>query len=199
MKSTEKAYLSEEERKKAKINDEAELKKEQEAILKLEKKKEVIREEEAISDDLQRLRDLLEEHIIDDSLVNKVIEDAELDHEEIEKIFDQIDAIEKIDNIDDYLPRDMRVTKEEYAAATHDDTQLTIVEAKIHTALTRLATAVTPQNAWSMNLFSGFLTMLDKNLITIQEHHIDMRDWLIKPWSQKSQSIWQTIKESFKK
>lgn len=197
MKNTEKAYLSEEERKKAQIKDEAELKKEQEAILKLEKKKEVVREEEAISDDLQRLRDLLEEHIVDDSLVNKVIEHAELDHEEIEKIFDQIDAIEKIDNIGDYLPKDMRVTKEEYAAATHNDETLTVVETKIHTALTRLAANTSPQNGWSINIFSGFLTMLDKNLITIQEHHIDMRDGLSKKWNQKSQSIWEIIKDSF--
>lgn len=198
MKNTEKSYLWEEERKRAQIKNKAQIKKEQEAILKMEKKKEIIREEEAISDDLQKLRDLLENHIIDDTLVEKVIAHAELDHEEIEKVFDKIDEIENIDNIDDYLPKDMRVTKEEYAAATHDDDILIIVEEKIHTALTRLADTATPQTGWSINIFSGFLTMLDKNLITIQEHHIDMKDNLNSgknstPW------IWETIKESFKK
>ena len=42
--------------------------------------------------------------------------------------------------------------------------------------------------------------MLDKNLVTIQEHHIDMKDALETPKSPfiKSDSIWQTIKKSFK-
>jgi len=128
MKSTEKSYLWEEERKRAQIKDETEQKKEQEAIIKAQKIKEVNREEEEISSDLGKLRDLLELHIIDDELVEKVIEQAELDHEEIEKIFDQIDAIEEIDNIDDYLPKNMRITKEEYAAATHNDKHLAVVE-----------------------------------------------------------------------
>jgi len=198
MKSNEKAYLSEEERKKAQAKDEAELKKEQEAIIKMQKTKEVIREEEAISNDLWKLRDLLEAHIVDDALVNKVIEHWELEHEEIEEIFDKIDEIEAIDNIDDYLPKDMRITKKEYAAATHDDDTLIIVEAKIHWALTHIAQVTVPSNWWSINLFSGFLTMLDKNLITIQEHHIDMQDAL-KQSGSKTKNVWQTIKDWFTK
>jgi hypothetical protein len=91
------------------------------------------------------LRDLLEEHIIDDNLVEKVMQQAELDYEEVEKIFEQIDTIEEIDGIDDYLPKDMRVTKEEYAAAMHDDSALIVVEKKIHNALSRLADIANPQ------------------------------------------------------
>jgi hypothetical protein len=135
MKNTEKAYLSEEERKKTKTKDEAKQKAEQAAILKMEKTKQAARQEEAISDDLQKLRDLFEQHIIDDSLVEKVLEQSELDHEELEKIFEQIDAIEEIDGIDDYLPKDMRVTKEEYAEATHDDETLIVVVKKIEKSL----------------------------------------------------------------
>lgn len=111
MKSTEKSYLSEEERKKTQLKDESELKKEQEAILKMQKTKEVAREEESISNDLWKLRDLLEKHIIDDALVKKVLDHGELDHEEVEEIFEKIDEIEAIDNIDEYLPKDMRITK----------------------------------------------------------------------------------------
>lgn len=197
MKSTEKTYLYEEERKKAKIRDENELKIQQEALIKMQKKKEIIREEEAIANDLQKLRDLLEKHIIDDSLVNKVINHAELDHEEIEKIFDQIDAIEEIGNIDDYLPKEMRITKQEYAQATHDDKKLAEVELKIQKALNMLSNNASWVSGWSVNLFSGFLTMLDKNLITIQEHHIDMQDSLSP--QKKNKSIWQIIKDWFTK
>jgi len=176
MKSNEKSYLWEEERKRAQQKDEAELKKEQEAIIRMQKKKEVIRAEESISDDLWKLRDLLEKHVINDELIEKVMQEAELDHEDVEEIFEKIDEIEKIDNIDDYLPKDMRVTKEEYAAATHDDAELARVEHKIHAALSHLSQSSAPQTGGSVNLFSWFLTMLDKNLITIQEHHIDMKD-----------------------
>ena len=99
-----------------------------------------------------------------------------------------------------YNWKDMRITKEEYAVATHDDAILVIVEGKIHTAPSQLANTATPQAGGSMNLFSGFMTMLDKNLITIQEHHIDMKDALQKPNNTKTpKGIWQTLKESFTK
>ena len=126
------------------------------------------------------------------------MDQAELEHDEVEKIFEKIDEIESIDDIDDYLPKEMRVTKEEYAAATHDDDTLIQVEGKIHRALTHLSQSANPQIWGSVNIFSSFLTMLDKNLITIQEHHIDMQDSL-NPWNKKSKSLWQTIVDWFKK
>lgn len=122
---------------------------------------------------------------------------AELDHKDIEEIFEKIDEIEAISNIDEYLPKDMRVTKEEYAAATHDDTELARVENKIHAALSYLSQISAPQTGGSINLFSWFLTMLDKNLITIQEHHIDMQDAL-NP-NKKTKSLWQSFKDWFTK
>ncbi len=199
MKNTEKAFLSEEERKKQQRKSEEELKKEQEKILRLEKKKEVVHEEEEASNDLQKLRDFLEEHIIDDNLVEKVIEGTEIDHEDIQEIFEKIDEIEQIENIDDYLPKDMRVTKEEYAEATHNDTACATVIIKLEKSLTILSQNANPQVGGSINLFSGFLTMLDKNLITIQEHHIDMKDSLQDPKNTKSESIWELVKESFRR
>ena len=198
MKSNEKSYLWEQERKRAQTEDEAELKKEQEAIIRMQKKKEVISAEESISDDLWKLRDLLEKHVIDDLLIKKVMQEAELNHKDIEEIFEKIDEIEAIDSIDDYLPKDMRVSKEEYTAATHDDTELSRVEDKIHAALTHLSQSSAPQTGWSINLFTWFMTMLDKNLITIQEHHIDMKDSL-NPWNKKTKNLWQTIKDWFTK
>jgi len=196
MKNTEKAFLNEEERKKQQQKSEEEIKKEQEKILKLEKKKEVIHEEEEVSNDLQKLRDLLEEHIVDDGLVEKVIAGTEIDHEDIQEIFEKIDEIEQIDKIDDYLPKDMRVTKEEYAQATHDDDACKVVIQKLEKSLTVLSQHANPQVWGSINLFSGFLTMLDKNLVTIQEHHIDMKDSL--ETQKTSSSIWELVKSAFK-
>lgn len=194
MKNNEKFFLAEQERIK-KEKSEKEQKAEQEKILKAKKQQEYIHEEECIEQDLQKLRDLLDKHIIDDCLVQKVIDHAELEHDEIEEIFEKIDEIENIDNIDDYLPKDMRVTKAEYAAATHDDTVLAEVVTKIEQSLWILAHHANPAQIWgSINIFSGFLTVLDTNLITIQEHHIDMKDTLAKNTHPKG--IWESIKES---
>jgi len=59
-----------------------------------------------------------------------------------------------------------------------------------------------------LNLFSGFLTVLDKNLIKVQEHTIDVKDSLEeideKKFGKKEdeRSLWQKIidflKEFFK-
>lgn len=200
MANTERAYLNEEERKKQQKKSEEDLKKEQETILKIEKTKEINREEEAISNDLQKLKDLLEKHIIDDELVEKVLSGTEIDHEDIQEIFEKIDAIEDIDWIDDYLPKEMRVTKQEYANATHDDQECDRVIKKLHGSLTILAQHANPQQSGGINIFSWFLTMLDKNLVTIQEHHIDMKDTLesSRDTPVQSESLWETIKKSFK-
>jgi hypothetical protein len=94
MSNTEKTYFNEEERKKQE-KSEKEKKKEQEKILMFEKKKEENREEEEIHNNLQKLRDLLENHIIDDTLVEKVLSGNELDHEEMQDIFEKIDIGKK--------------------------------------------------------------------------------------------------------
>lgn len=195
----EKAYLNEEERKKAE-KSEKELKKEQEKILMFEKRKKEIREEEEVHNDLQKLRDLLEQHIIDDDLVEKVLAGNEIDHEEMQEIFEKIDQIEEMDDIDEYIPKDMRITKEEYANALHNDEDYQQVLTKLHGVLTVLSQHVTPQTSGSINIFSGFIALLDQNLVTIQEHHIDMKDALetSKGKKPKNESIWQWFMNYFK-
>ena len=39
----------------------------------------------------------------------------------MQEIFEKIDEIEDMENIDEYIPKDMRITKEEYAAALHNE------------------------------------------------------------------------------
>ena len=196
MKNNEKFFLAEQERQKRE-KTEKEKKAEQEKILKARKQQEFIHEEEEVERNLQKLKDLLEKHIIDDALVQKVIDHAELEHDEIEEIFGKIDEIETLENIDDYLPKDMRVSKEEYAHATHDDELAKVLVKKIEKWLSLLANHANSQSAgWSINIFSGFLTMLDKNLITIQEHHIDIKDSLLK--NTPTKGIWESMKEGFR-
>ena len=187
--------FSEQERQKRE-KTENEKREAEEQILRAKKSREYICEEEHTEHDLQKLRDLLDQHIIDDALVEKVLCHTEITHDDIEEIFEKIDELEALENIDDYLPRDMRVTKEEYAHATHDDEAAKLVITKIEWCLWILANQANPSGVWgSINIFSGFLTMLDKNLITIQEHHIDMKDSLSK--EKKVKGIWESIREGF--
>lgn len=195
----EKSYLSEEERKKQE-KSEKEQKKEQEKILAFEKKKQEIREEEETHNDLQKLRDLLEEHIIDDALVEKVLSWDEINHEEMKEIFEKIDEIENMEDIDEYVPQDMRISKDEYAWALHNEEDYKLVLWKLHNVLQILSRHVTPQTSGSINIFSGFITLLDKNLIRIQEHHIDMKNTLeSSSWKEgKQESIWEILKKYFR-
>lgn len=96
----------------------------------------------------------------------------------MQEIFEKIDEIENMEDIDEYIPKDMRITKEEYAAALHDEEDYKQVLQKLHGVLGILASHVTPQTTGSINIFSGFVTLLDQNLVRLQEHHIDMQDAL---------------------
>lgn len=198
MSYSEKSYINEEERKKLE-KSEKEKKKEQEKLLQFEKKKAQIHEEEEAYNNLQKLRNLLEDHIIDDALVEKVLSGDEISHEEMEDIFDKIDEIEDIEDIDKYIPKDMRVTKDEFTAAIHNDEQYEKVLWKLHQVLWVISQHITPQTTGSVNLFSGFVTLLDRNLVTIQEHHIDMKDSLsnLKNNPLPKESIWSAFKNYF--
>lgn len=195
----ENSFLNEEERKKQE-KSEKEQKKEQEKVLAFEKKKQEIREEEETHNDLQNLRELLEEHIIDDSLVEKVLSWDEINHEEMKEIFEKIDEIENMENIDEYIPQNMRISKDEYAWALHNEEDYKLVLLKLHNVLQILSGHVTPQTSGSINIFSGFITLLDKNLIRIQEHHIDMKNALkSSSWKEdKQESIWEILKKYFR-
>ena len=188
--------FSEQEKQKRKKTD-FEKRKAEEQIIQAKKARECISEEEHTEHDLRKLKNLLDAHILDDALVEKVMCKTEISHDDIEEIFEKIDELEALKNIDDYLPKEQRVSKQEYAAATHDDEAAKLVIVKIEWCLTVLAHQANPVSiGGSMNLFSGFLTMLDKNLITIQEHHIDMKESLEK--ETKVKGIWESLKEGFR-
>jgi len=97
---------------------------------------------------------------------------------EIEEIFTKIDEIEEIKDIDKYLPKENRISKEEYTKAIYDDIFRIQTLIKIKTALAILSTQINPENWFWINIFKWFLLVLDKNLIKIQENHIDIKNSL---------------------
>ena len=113
-------------------------------------------------------------------IANKILSWEQITSEEIKEIFDKIDEIEDIKNIDDYLPRSLRITREEYIKAVKDDIFREKTITKLNTSLVLLSNKINPDSAVWLNLFSWFVTVLDKNLIRIQENTIDIKNWLRK-------------------
>ena len=129
------------------------------------------------------------------------IQKGKLDNKDIQEIFENIDKIEDIQDIDNYLPADLRITKNEYHQAMVDEVYRTQTLVKIKTALTVLSQQSWVSNQSWVNLFTGFLSLLDKNLVLIQEHNIDMKNNLEKIDNNKNNthtSIWKSIKDFFK-
>ena len=74
---------------------------------------------------------------------------------------------------------------------------------KLDSALTMLAQQANPNAGLSLNIFSGYIAMLDKKLVSIQENHIDIKDNLKEVDEKKgirtpSKTLWEGIVTFFK-
>lgn len=155
---------------------------------------------------LSDLKELVDNGIISQEQAEHIINHEELDSQDIKEIFDNIDKIEDIKDIDNYLPSDLRVSKDQYQQAMVNEIYRTQTLVKIKTALTILSQQTGVNNQWGVHLFSWFLWVLDQNLILIQEHNIDMKNSLetihisenphLKKWFWSD--FFTTLKEIFK-
>jgi hypothetical protein len=98
----------------------------------------------------------------------------------IEQIFEKIDEIENLKDVDKYLPEELRLTKQEYMQAYEDEDARISTLKKLDMSLTHLVEQIRPDSAIGLNLFAGFLYFLDKNLIMVQENTIDIKESLEK-------------------
>lgn len=163
-----------------KINDLTEEEKELELKKTLEFKlqKEKIWIEVEAENEVFKLKELIDSWLISEGIINKVISWEEITTSEIQEIFDKIDEIEDIKNIDNYLPRNLRITHEEYKKALNDSIFRAKMIIKLNTALVLLSDKINPYSTVWINLFSWFVTLLDKNLIKVQENTIDIKNEL---------------------
>lgn len=195
--------------KKLKNLTEEDIKAEEKKLLFTEKKKAELKEYIKTDEALIKLHDLLDSHdieldIADVEHIQKSLDGEELSHDDIEDILEKIDTIENSDEIDKYLPPELRITKQEYHNALVNDEARQQIIKKLDSALTVISTQTT---GWttanlSANVFSGYMAMLDKQLIAIQEHHIDMQDHLvnidtIKNPNTKQSTLWEKIIKFF--
>lgn len=195
--------LKESDKKKKEISERQQLQVEKwTAKIKQLKEKED-REEKVEKENLEKNMDevlwLVEKWVISKDTAKNIVEGKEIDEETIKEIFDKIDEIEDIKDIDSIIPKELRISKEDYTKAITDDIFRVQTLTKIESSLTLLANKLTWNNISSVNLFSGFLTILDKNLVKVQENTIDIKDCLKeidikKFWVKKcSKTLWQKI------
>lgn len=136
--------------------------------------------------DLQQLKELVEQWIVDKQLFESIKKDNQISPEEFQEVindvdiralFEKLDEIEKFEDIDNILPPNTRVSKQEYLAALHDPTQRDQVMAKFNASLNIIFT----NYKWSIskrNMFSRYVGLLNESLIPLQENIIDLKNSL---------------------
>lgn len=125
---------------------------------------------------LSFLKSLVERGLIGVSTVEQVLSNVHLDSDAVAEIFEKIDEIEAMRNIDEIFPKIYRVSRDEYLQALEDDKVRTEILAKIDTSLGFIYDNLHPHASMGIiDFFSGFMHILDKNLIKVQEHTIDIK------------------------
>lgn len=181
----EKWAFKEEENKKKKLT-EKQIKDSIKKQADFKKTKEIISVEIEAEEEISHLKNLVKKWLISKENAEKIKLWKEIDEEIIKEIFKKIDEIEDIKNIDNYLPKQLRITHEEYFKALHDEIFRVQMITKLDSALTILSNQINPDSSMWINLFTWFLTVLDKNLVLIQENTIDIKDNLKQIDNNKS-------------
>lgn len=146
--------------------------------LEFAKEKKVLLEKIDKDKKLAYLRSMVERWLIKLSTVEQIIIWEKLTSEEIKEIFDKIDEIEEIKDIDEILPKNLRITKDEYMRALDDIQFIQKIILRIDSSLSYLFQSNKPFASWIMSLFSWLIHSLDHsqdNLIKIQENTIDIK------------------------
>lgn len=195
--------LKEQEQKISKLSTEQKIK-EDNKVTEYKKVKEKVSVEIEAERKLDNLKELISKWVISKETAQKVSDWVDIDNSVITSIFDKISQIEETKDIDNYLPAELRITKQQYIKAMNDEIFRLQMITKLNSALILLSTKVVPNSVAWLNLFTGFLTILDKNLIIIQENTIDLRNSLEDIDKNKIQkkvdnrSIWRKIMDFIK-
>ena len=192
--------------KKKKELEEKEVAEFQQKQVEHQKMKEYIETETQTEENLHKLHDLVDEWVLTKQQAEHIADWEELTQDDVQEIFEKIDQMEDLKDVDKYLPAELRITKEDYSKAMTDDIFRVQTITKLNTALTVIWQQIVPDSSAWVNLFSWFLSVLDKNLVLLQENTIDVKDNLNeiheKKFPKPKLSLWSSflnfIKELFK-
>lgn len=146
---------------------------------------------------LNELQDLVKEWVIsfeDKETLEKISQDkkvdkkemnAILDNVELQEILQKIEEMEKEMDINDLLPKAMRVKKEDFVAACTNATKKAEVLQKIDDGIDYVMFQLGPKFKTGGNPFarrvrilSNMLFVANKKVIRVQEHMIDLKHYL---------------------
>lgn len=195
--SVEAGKLKSEEKKKETLDEKKLLAKEKLKQKEFQKTKEQIILSEQTNKSLDELKDLCEKWLLSQKTIDAVFSWKIISQDELKEIFTKIDEIEQVEKIEKYLPKEFRITKDEYFKALENKIFRTQVLVKINTALTIISHQITWDTPIWINLFSWFLTLLDKNLVIIQENNIDVKNSLENLEKKPKLSLWEKLKKFF--
>lgn len=126
--------------------------------------------------DLEKLKILIMNWFLDEKLARDLIEWNSVESSEINEIFKKLEAIEEIKWIEKILPKELRISKEDYLSALVSNEYREIVLHKIDDALTYLYNSINGDGSILFNLFTWVLYFLNKNLQIVQENYIDLKN-----------------------
>jgi polyhydroxyalkanoate synthesis regulator phasin len=98
--------------------------------------KEYIETETETEENLHKLHDLVEEGVLTKEQAEHIADGEELTQDDVREIFDKIDEMEELKDVDKYLPAKLRITKDDYYRAMTDDIFRVQTLIKLDTALT---------------------------------------------------------------
>ena len=154
-----------EKEEKEKIANNLEFQKEKEKLLRMIEK----------DRKLAMLKSIVERWLLRPELIHKAIAWDMLELSEVSEVLKKIEDIGKTEKIDMILPKDKRISKEEYLEALNDDVKRTILIEKINQILDHLYMLSHPFSGNVYDLFSWLLHILNHNLNKVQEYHIDVK------------------------
>lgn len=102
----------------------------------------------------------------------------ELDRDEIQEIFEKIDEMDVIPDIDKFLPKNLRITKEQYLCALEDEVIRGQVLSTLDEALTCLYRESRADMPGIASIFADIFSILSqkkKMIMKIQGNVIDVK------------------------
>ena len=150
--------------------------------LEFSKEKKVLLEKIDKEKKLTYLKSLVERWLINITTAEHIVEWQKLDNAQIKEIFEKMDEIEEIQDIENILPKQLRISKDEYIKALEDTIFRQDILIKLDDSLSYLYNSSNKFPLWIINFFSWLMRSLDKNhknTIKVQENTIDIKRSLV--------------------
>lgn len=141
-------------------------------------------EKKKLKFDLQNLKELVEQWVVDKSLFESIKKDSILSNDEFQDVVDSVDMkevfeklneIENFEDIDSIVPKELRVSKDEYMQALKDPEKKKDVLAKFDKSLDIVANNFRGVAPFKRSVFTSYVWLLSKNMIDLQWKIIDIK------------------------